>query len=208
MSWQDALTAMLPEHLLLAGIVVLLVQDIVAQSTRGRLAVALAATGAACAAALLLAFAGYAAAPFPGQYSVAGIPFLGKAIVLALTVPVLLIARDETGQRAFPVLLLSSLYGACLLLSADSFITLLLGLELLSLPVYPLVLLAFRRPESAEAALKYLVLGGAATATLLMGVALLYGGSGSLALSTFANALGSKDTMASVAGGLVLVAFF
>ena len=208
MNWQDALTAMLPEHLLLAGIVVLLAQDIAGRSTRGRLTVALGAVGAACAAALLLGFSGYAAAPFPGQYSVAAIPLLGKAIVLVLALPVLLIARDESGQRAFPLLLLSSLYGACLLLSADSFLTLFLGLELLSLPVYPLVLLAFRRPESAEAALKYLVLGGTATATLLMGVALLYGAGGSLALSTFASALGSTDPMASVAVVLVLVAFF
>ena len=53
----------------------------------------------------------------------------------------------------------------------------------MSLPVYVLVLLAFRRPESAEAALKYLVLGGTATAMFLMGVSLLYGGSGSLALA-------------------------
>jgi NADH-quinone oxidoreductase subunit N len=208
MSWQDALTAMLPEHLLLAGIVVLLAQDIAARSTRGRLTVALGAVGAACAAALLLAFTGYAAAPFPGHYSVATTPLLGKSIVLVLAIPVLLIARDESGQRAFPVLLLSSLYGACLLLSADSFLTLFLGLELLSLPVYPLVLLAYRRTESAEAALKYLVLGGTATATLLMGVALLYGAGGSLALSTFESALGSTDTMASAAVVLVLVAFF
>ena len=61
------------------------------------------------------------------------------------------------------------------MLSADSFLTLFLGLELMSLPVYVMVLLAYRRPQSAEAALKYLVLGGAATATLLMGVSLLYG---------------------------------
>ncbi len=208
MSWQDAFTAMLPEHLLLAGIVVLLALDIAARPTQGRLAVALAAVGAACAAALVLALTGYASAPFLGQYSVAPVASLGKAIVLVLAIPVLLIAEDESDQRAFPVLLLSSLYGACLLLSADSFLTLFLGIELLSLPVYPLVLLAFRRPESAEAALKYLVLGGTATATLLMGVALLYGGSGSLALSTFASALGSKDTMASVAVVLVVVAFF
>src|SRR5204863_1395571 len=129
-------------------------------------------------------------------------------IVLALAVLVLLIARGESGQRAFPVLLLSSLYGVCLLLSSDSFLTLFLGLELMSLPVYALVLLAFRRPESAEAALKYLVLGGTATATLLMGVSLLYGGSGSLALSTFADALGSTETLPKVAVVLVLVAFF
>ena len=64
----------------------------------------------------------------------------------------------------------------------------------MSLPVYVLVLLAFRRPESAEAALKYLVLGGTATATLLMGVSLLYGGSGSLALSSVRRRAGVRPT--------------
>ena len=78
--------------------------------------------------------------------------------------------RRLRAAAQFHILLLSSLYGVCLLLSADSFLTLFLGLELMSLPVYVLVLLAYRRPESAEAALKYLVLGGTATATLLMGV--------------------------------------
>src|SRR5204863_1036455 len=129
-------------------------------------------------------------------------------IVLALAVLVLLIARGESGQRAFPVLLLSSLYGVCLLLSADSFLTLFLGIELMSLPVYVLVLLAYRRPESAEAALKYLVLGGTATATLLMGVSFLYGGGGSLALSVFADALRSPGTLTQTAVVLVIIAFF
>ena len=129
--------------------------------------------------------------------------------MLALAIPVLLIARDEFGADAqFHILLLSSLYGVCLLLSADSFLTLFLGIELMSLPVYALVLLAFRRHESAEAALKYLVLGGTATATLLMGVSLLYGASGSLSLAAFAAALHSPDPMASVAVVLVIVAFF
>ena len=114
------------------------------------------------------------------------VSLLAKAVVLSLAVLVLLISRDEIAQRQFHILLLSSLYGVCLLLSADSFITLFLGLELMSLPVYALVLLAYRRPESAEAALKYLVLGGTATATLLMGVSLLYGASGSLAIAMFA----------------------
>jgi NADH-quinone oxidoreductase subunit N len=83
-----------------------------------------------------------------------------------------------------------------------------LGLELMSLPVYVLVLLAFGRPESPEAALKYLVLGGAATATFLLGVSLLYGGSGSLALSEFASALGAGQTMALIAAALIVIAFF
>jgi NADH-quinone oxidoreductase subunit N len=106
------------------------------------------------------------------------------------------------------VLVLSSLYGVCLMQSADSMLTLFLGLEIMSLPVYVLVLLAYRRPQSAEAALKYLVLGGAATATFLMGASLLYGASGSMAIDTFSRALGSGDTMARAAVVLVILAFF
>src|SRR5205085_6917510 len=110
--------------------------------------------------------------------------------------------------RQFHILALSALYGACLMVSADSFLTLFLGIELLSLPVYVLVLLAFRRPESAEAALKYLVLGGTASATLLMGASLLYGWSGTLGLAGFARALGSGEPLAVAGALLVLIAFF
>ena len=53
MNWQDALMAMLPEHLLLAGIVLLLAFDSAARPSRGRLAVALCAVGGASVAALL-----------------------------------------------------------------------------------------------------------------------------------------------------------
>jgi len=209
MSWIDSAIAMLPEHLLLAGVVALIALEIAApRRKQGTQLLSLLTVTFAAAAAAWLSSNGFAFAAFAGHYSVDPAAFLAKAIVLALAVPVLLISRDDSEQRAFPILLLSSLYGVCLLLSADSFLTLFLGLELMSLPVYALVLLAFRRPESAEAALKYLVLGGTATATLLMGVSLLYGSSGSLALSTFASALGSSDTMANVAVVLVLVAFF
>jgi NADH-quinone oxidoreductase subunit N len=209
MSWVNVVIAMLPEELLLAGIVVLVTLEIaVLPRAQGGFRVSLLAVTLAAAAAAWLAANGFEFAAFPGQYSVNAAALTAKAIVLALAVPVLLISRDDFAQRQFHILLLSSLYGVCLLLSADSFLTLFLGLELMSLPVYVLVLLAFQRPESAEAALKYLVLGGTATATLLMGVSLLYGWHGSLALSAFADALGSPDAMAAVGIVLVIVAFF
>ena len=83
-----------------------------------------------------------------------------------------------------------------------------LGLELMSLPVYVLVLLAYRRPQSAEAALKYLVLGGTATATFLMGASLLYGSGGSLGIDAFARALGASDGLSRAAVVLIVLAFF
>ena len=128
--------------------------------------------------------------------------------MLALAVPVLLLAKDEFRDSRFYMLLVSSLYGVCLMLSAGSFLTLFLGLELMSLPVYALVLLAFRSPASAEAALKYLVLSGTASATFLMGASLVYGASGSLSLSAFHVALAAHDTLALAAVVLVVVAFF
>ena len=209
MNWIDIAIAMLPENLLLAGIALAITLGFADPARKsGALLPPLLAVILAAAAAAWLAANGFAFAAFAGHYSVSPPAFLAKAIILAFAVLVLLMARDEFGQRAFPILLLSSLYGVCLLLSADSFLTLFLGLELMSLPVYALVLLAFRRPESAEAALKYLVLGGTATATLLMGVSLLYGSTGSLALSGFADALSLPDTMARLGVVLVVIGFF
>ena len=204
----EVLLAMLPEHLVLAGIVAVLVVEVTLREPRGALAISLGAIVAAIVAASALAISGYAATPFPGQFAAGPLELTAKAIVLALAVPVLLLSRDEFADSRFHLLFLSSLYGVCLLLSAESFLTLFLGFELMSLPVYALVLLAFRRPQSAEAALKYLVLGGTASATLLMGAALLYGRSGSLELAAFADALGAADPLAIGAAVLVVVAFF
>ena len=208
MNSHTVLTAMLPEHLLLLGIVLLIGIEIAGPWRRASLAVALACVGAAAYAAIGLSLDGYAATPFAGQFSVDPATLLAKGMVLAFALPVLLMSRDEFADGEFAVLLLSSLYGVCLMQSADSFLVLFLGLELMSLPVYVLVLLAYRRPQSAEAALKYLVLGGTATATFLMGASLLYGTTGSMAIDTFASALGSGDNLARAAVVLVILAFF
>jgi len=209
MNTTAVLTAMLPEHLLLLGIVLVIALEIVGGSRRASLPIAFVFVAAAAVAAANLALSGYAAAPFAGQFSVDPATLLVKAMVLAFALPVLLMAKDEfAGGAEFPALLLSSLYGVCLLQSADSFATIFLGLELMSLPVYVLVLLAWRRPQSAEAALKYLVLGGTATAMFLMGASLLYGGGGSLAIDAFPRALGAGDGLARAAVILVVLAFF
>jgi NADH-quinone oxidoreductase subunit N len=207
-NWHAVATAMLPEHLLLAGIVVLLGVEIASVKPRAALALSLLFVAAAAVAATLLSFGGVEIDLFPGHFSVGPAASLAKAIVLALAVILLLMSRDDFERGEYYPLLLSSLYGVCLLLSADSFLTLFLGIELMSLPVYVLVLLAFRRPESAEAALKYLVLGGTASATFVMGVSLLYGESGSMAIATFSDALGASSAPATVAVVLIVVSFF
>ena len=204
----NVVVALLPENILLAGIVGLIALEVCDAREGTALPTSLLVLVFASVASAWLSGNGYAFDAFPGHYSVDASVLLAKAIVIALALPVVLMSRDELDQRQFHLLLLASLYGVCLLLSADSFVTLFLGLELMSLPLYAMVVLAFRRAASAEAALKYLVLGGTATAMLLMGVSLLYGGTGSLAVAGFTDATASSETMPRIAVVLILIAFF
>ena len=199
---------MLPEHLLLVGILLLLVIEIFAKGSRTGMWVALCLIGAASASAFWLAQSGFSASPFTGQYAVTPAILMAKGALLALALPVLLMSRTEFSDGEFSMLLMSSLYGLCLLPSADSYLVMFIGIELLAMPVYALVVLSFRRAVAAEASLKYLVLSGAASAMFLMGVSLLYGTTGSMGIDTFAPAIASGDTMQRGAVVLVLLALF
>jgi NADH-quinone oxidoreductase subunit N len=208
MNWQLILTSMLPEHLLLLGMLAILGLEIWSGRSRDGFGLAVLFVAAAAVAAFWLYATGFQGAPFLHHFSVGPSATLPKAVLLALAVPVLLISRDDFAETPYYTLVLASLYGACLVISSDSFPTLFLGLEIMSLPVYALVLLGLVRAQSTEAALKYLVLGGAATATLLMGIAFLYGWSGSLQIAAFAWALGSSDPLALAGVALVTAALF
>jgi NADH-quinone oxidoreductase subunit N len=205
---KDALLAMLPEHCLLGGIVLLIVLAVLGKGSRESLWLALLAVCASAASAFWLSQSGVSSSPFAGQFSVSPAVLMAKGALLSLAVPVLLMSRTEFTDGEFSLLLLSSLYGMLLLPSSDSYLVMFIGLELLAMPVYALVLLAFRRPQSAEASFKYLVLSGAASATFLMGVSLLYGATGSMDVATFAQALSATDTMSRAAIALILVALF
>jgi NADH-quinone oxidoreductase subunit N len=91
----------------------------------------------------------------------------------------------------FFVLGLFGLLGIMIMISAHSLLTLYLGLEVLALSQYTLV--AFNRDSavSAEAAMKYFVLGAIASGTLLYGISLLYGVTGTLQLDVLAARVGA-----------------
>jgi len=208
MNFEVVLHSLLPEHLLLIGALALIITDIASRRPGSGVTTSLIAIVAAALAAAWLLVTDYAGSPFPGQVSVAADAAFGKLVLLALAVPVVLLSREEFDDARFHMLLLFSLYGSCLMLSSDSFLTLFIGLELMSLPVYVLVMLAMRRPDSVEASLKYLVLGGAASAMLLMGVSLLYGATGTLSLGAFALGLAAGTPLATAGVLLVVAAFF
>lgn len=97
--------------------------------------------------------------------------------------------KEKLDRFEFPLLMLFSVVGMMLMVSAASLMTLYLGVELMSFPIY--VLAAFAREDlrSAEAGLKYFVLGALASGLLLYGISLVYGFSGTTEFSTVSVAL-------------------
>jgi NADH-quinone oxidoreductase subunit N len=91
------------------------------------------------------------------------------------------------------VLMLFALLGMQILITANHFLTLYLGLELMSLSLYALV--ALQRDEAApsEAAMKYFVLGALASGILLYGMSMIYGATGTLQIDLVAQSLAGTD---------------
>ena len=100
-------------------------------------------------------------------------------------------AVREAGQGEYFALLLGSIAGMVVLAEAESLITLFVGLELLSIPLYALCATELKRKTSLEAGLKYLVVGSVGSATLLYGLALIYGATGAMDFPDIAAALGN-----------------
>ncbi|MFZ5502820.1 MAG: NADH-quinone oxidoreductase subunit NuoN [Pseudomonadota bacterium] len=94
-----------------------------------------------------------------------------------------------TGE--FMVLTLFATLGMMVMISANHFLTLYLGLELLSLSLYAMVALQRDSAIATEAAMKYFVLGALASGLLLYGMSMLYGATGSLELGAVSNSIQS-----------------
>jgi len=95
-----------------------------------------------------------------------------------------------------------------ILVSSQNLITLFIGFELLSIPLYVLCASEFRRETSLESGLKYLVIGSVGSATLVYGLAMVYGATGSTDFSGIANAITSGSLGSGVLGDPLLMTGF
>ena len=117
-----------------------------------------------------------------------------KIAVLVISLLSFVYSRDYLRDRGlwvgeFYVLTLCAVLGMMVMISANSFLTLYLGLELLALSLYALVAFERDNPSGAEAAMKYFVLGALGSGLLLYGLSMLYGASGSMELGAVARAV-------------------
>jgi NADH-quinone oxidoreductase subunit N len=98
-------------------------------------------------------------------------------------------AAEDAGHGEFHSLLLSSVLGMVVLAGAADLIALFIGFELLSIPLYVLCASELRRATSLESGLKYLIVGSLGSATLVYGLALIYGATGTTGYGDIAAAI-------------------
>jgi NADH-quinone oxidoreductase subunit N len=211
-------TLLLPEIVLCAGGVVLLLLDAVAPAARRSFtALAILATLGAGFAALPQAdiVAASPAATFNGQLETSPVTLAFSLVVLLATVLCLLasqgyLRREKLLSGEYHALLLWCAAGLLLMLRATELLTVFLALETLSLCLYCLAAFHRRISLSGEAAIKYFLMGAFVSAFVLYGIALVYGATGSTRFDEIGPALAAQPSMPVLAslGFLLLVAGF
>jgi NADH-quinone oxidoreductase subunit N len=191
-TFSDSLMLLTPELILAIGAMLLLMFGVFAGEKSGRqvgffslILIAITALGI-----LLLTPAGSYAA-FSGSFISDDLSRLSKLVILAAGFVGLVLSQryldDEKLNRfEYPVLVLFSIVGMMIMVSARDLIVLYIGIELQSLALY--VLAAYNRDSSraSEAGLKYFVLGALSSGLLLYGASLIYGFAGSTNLGEIA----------------------
>ena len=185
----------LPEIIVLLGACMLMLVDLHVKSER-RVASFRFALGVLAAAGAATLFVQWVDGPaklylFYGLFVSDALSNLLKLVCYASVWAALVYSRQYLLDRRllrgeFITLLLFALLGMMIMISASSFLTVYLGLELMSLCLYALVALNRDSPLSTEAAMKYFVLGALSSGLLLYGLSMVYGATGTLNIAEVA----------------------
>ncbi len=195
------LIAILPEIAVLITACLVLVVDLYLQDKNKDVNHTLTLVGLIIAIALTGAVGGGERQIFfDGNLIQDGISDLLKGAILVVSVLGFIYARPWLKDRdmlvgEFYVLGLFAVLGMLVMVSANSFLTVYLGLELQALSLYALVAFDRESKKGAEAAMKYFVLGALGSGMLLYGISMLYGATGSVEFGAVAQAV-SEEGMA------------
>ena len=214
MDFVASLTLITPEIILsVSGLVLLLLAAWAGDRASTLITVVSCLVLAVCFAIVAPAVCAGATGPdtvaFGGEFHADAFAGFAKLVIFAATGAALVVApaffnRLGAMRAEYPVLILFATLGMCVMVSAGDLITLYIGLELNSLASY--VIAAFLRKDtrSAEAGLKYFVLGALASGILLFGMSLTYGFTGTVAFEGIRNAL-TGDISTGALFGIVFV---
>ena len=211
LTWASVAPAIAEMYLVVAICAILLV-DVFAGEKRRGLTSTLTLLALVLGAALTAVYGQVAhrTVLFGGMYVADPLGYVLKLLGFLTVAVVLLYSRTYLANRnilrgEYYVLALAALLGIFVLISANSLLTVYIGVELLALPVYAMV--AFDRDSgvAAESAMKYFVLGAIASGTLLYGMSMIYGLTGTLDLLQIAQRLHEPAGLGVVFGVVFLV---
>lgn len=185
-SISDSVGHLLPELILLAALVIVLVLGLILK--KNKLTVIHTITAITFALAFFVTLQNWPPQPvalFGGMMRLDDFTSFFKLLFFTGGFLTILIStrKEERATSEYAMLILAIVLGACLLAMSMNFVMVLLSLELISLSSYVLAGFAFDR-KSAEGSLKYFLFGTVATACMIYGMSLLYGLSGTLDFSS------------------------
>jgi len=185
-----------PELLVFAMACVILLADLFLSQERRFVTCGLTLLTLIGAAFLTLQHFGTGGVAFNGMFIGDALADTLKLALYLVVFFVMIYSRDYLGSRGiyrgeYFVLALFAVTGMMVMISAGHFLTLYLGLELLSLSLYAMVALQRDSVPATEAAMKYFVLGALASGMLLYGLSMLYGATGSLDIATVRKVVGA-----------------
>ncbi len=201
----------LPEAFLLMMISIILIVDLfLKDETRGATYILSLVSLIVTAALVFTGFGDETKTAFYGSFIVDPMATILKTILLLVVAAVFVYARDYLIDRNFYkgeffTLSLFGTLGMMLMVSSSNFLTLYLGLELLSLSMYALVALQRDSSIAAEAAMKYFVLGAIASGMLLYGISIIFGVCNSLGFTEISVAIQNSDNRIALSFGLVFI---
>lgn len=134
--------------------------------------------------------------------------FAGMMLVATLLISMLAtdgFIYNESHRPELFALMLFSLCGGIVMVGSTHLVMLFLGIEILSIPAYVLAGSNQRDSQSNEAALKYFLMGAFTTGILLFGIALMYGGSGSMSLDGLMTYSRHSEVSGMFKAGMLLV---
>jgi NADH-quinone oxidoreductase subunit N len=214
----NSLAAFLPETVLTATFLLVILADLAVRNRNGVLPAIVALLGITAAGLTAIGQHQLPAAPiFSSMLAVDGFSVFFKIVILlsAAIVVVFSLQSDElrSGRRSlgeYYALLTGLTLGLCLMTAATNMLMMYLALELSSLSSYLLSGYTKDARDSSEASLKYVVFGAASSGMMLFGISLLYGMTGSLSFAEINRVLQFGDinpTALLIAGILIIVGF-
>lgn len=186
----------LPITFLTVWVCALVIADLFIPKDRKGVTGALAALGLLVTLIIVILRSGTSTSAFGGMFSLDGfstflfVLLLGSGLA-GITVAYDYLKRTGLERGEYYVLLLFSVLGMMLMACASDLIMVFLALELLSIPLYVLAGIAVPQEDSGEAGLKYFLLGAFASGFVVYGIALIYGATGTTALTEIVSAVES-----------------